>query len=163
MTDQQQPEQVPAPACACGEPASPGIVHRIEGPCYFEQQPAPQIPPVPQPAQQQPRPLPILRYFDFTHLPEPLRQVSAEFASLAMYVADYLPPGPEQSVALRKLLEAKDAAVRAGLDLPKPVPQVRTGEVCCGGMAPSSATTIGVGEPCCSPQQQTNEEGSSHG
>ena len=30
-----------------------------------------------------------------------------------------LPPGPETAVALRKLLESKDAAVRAALDLPK--------------------------------------------
>lgn len=123
MTDQppfEQAEQVPT--CACGEPAAPGVVHRTGAPCYYEQ-------PVSQPS-----PLPILRYFDFTHLPEPLRQVSAEFASLAMYVADYLPPGPEQRVALRKLLEAKDAAVRAALDLPRPVPPTPLvdPDVCCG-------------------------------
>lgn len=60
----------------------------------------------------------ILRYFDFEHLPEgPLRDTSAKFKPLAYELADLLPAGPEQTVALRKLLESKDAAVRAALDL----------------------------------------------
>ncbi|MET9479890.1 hypothetical protein [Streptomyces sp. NPDC006638] len=62
--------------------------------------------------------LPILRYFKFGHLPDHLKAVSAPFADLANQLADSLPPGPETSVALRKLLESKDAAVRAALDLP---------------------------------------------
>lgn len=61
---------------------------------------------------------PILKYFDFTHLPEPLRRVSLPFSELAYRLNASLPPGPELSVALRKLLESKDAAVRAALDLP---------------------------------------------
>jgi hypothetical protein len=61
---------------------------------------------------------PILRYFDLTHLPNgPLRQVSARFADLAVWVDESLPDGAEKSTALRKLIEAKDAAVRAALDL----------------------------------------------
>lgn len=60
---------------------------------------------------------PILRHFTFGHLPEgPLRQTSEIFAELAMWADDCLPNGPEKSTALRKLLEAKDAAVRAALD-----------------------------------------------
>lgn len=62
---------------------------------------------------------PILRYFAFAHLPEHLQAVSAPFADLAHRLVESLPPGPETSVALRKLLESKDAAVRAALDLPK--------------------------------------------
>ncbi|MFI0236316.1 hypothetical protein [Streptomyces sp. NPDC016845] len=62
---------------------------------------------------------PILRYFKFGHLPDHLRSVSAPFADLANQLVATLPPGPELSVALRKLLESKDAAVRAALDLPK--------------------------------------------
>lgn len=58
---------------------------------------------------------PILRYFKFGHLPERLRAVSAPFADLANQLVEALPPGPELSVALRKLLESKDAAVRAAL------------------------------------------------
>lgn len=62
---------------------------------------------------------PILRYFAFSHLPDHLKAVSAPFADLANQLVEALPPGPELSVALRKLLESKDAAVRAALDLPK--------------------------------------------
>lgn len=61
---------------------------------------------------------PMLRYFEHEHLPEgPLRTTSAVFASLAKAVAHDLPRSPERTVALRKLLEAKDAAVRCALDL----------------------------------------------
>lgn len=62
---------------------------------------------------------PILRYFQFGHLPDHLKAVSAPFADLANQLVASLPPGPELSVALRKLLESKDAAVRAALDIPK--------------------------------------------
>ncbi len=56
----------------------------------------------------------LLRLFDFSHLPSPLREMSARFARLAAEVALEC-EGPEATVALRKLLEAKDAAVRAVL------------------------------------------------
>lgn len=62
---------------------------------------------------------PLLRYFEFDHLQEgPLRNASRPFHALAHQLEDMLPPGPEKTVALRKLLEAKDAAVRSALDLP---------------------------------------------
>ena len=60
-------------------------------------------------------PAPILRYFKFGHLPEHLKAVSAPFAQLANDLDEALPDGAEKSVALRKLLESKDAAVRAAL------------------------------------------------
>lgn len=60
---------------------------------------------------------PIMRYFGTGHLPEPLAKVSNQFGELARWVDESLPPGPEKSVALRKLLEGKDAAVRSALDL----------------------------------------------
>lgn len=56
----------------------------------------------------------LLRFFRFGHLPEVLQQVSARFAACAVFVAVHT-DGPEATVALRKLLEAKDAAVRAAL------------------------------------------------
>lgn len=59
---------------------------------------------------------PILRYFEYGHLKAPQRQVSQSAATLATEWDRTLPDGPEKSVALRKLLEAKDAAVRASLD-----------------------------------------------
>lgn len=58
---------------------------------------------------------PILRYFEYSHLPERLQNVSRPFALLAQTMAE-LPPGAEVSAGLRKLLEAKDCAVRAALD-----------------------------------------------
>lgn len=59
---------------------------------------------------------PILRYFTYEHLPPKLQSISISFCHLARIIEDRLPKGPEKSVALRKLLEAKDAAVRAALD-----------------------------------------------
>jgi hypothetical protein len=56
----------------------------------------------------------ILQFFAYDHLPEKLREVSRPFGELAAVVAK-LPQNPERTVALRKLLEAKDAAVRAAL------------------------------------------------
>ena len=61
---------------------------------------------------------PILRYFAWEHLPPKLAQVSQQFAILANHIEETIPSGPERAVALRKLLESKDAAVRAALDLP---------------------------------------------
>lgn len=59
---------------------------------------------------------PILKYFEYNHLPERLQKVSQPFASLAYTTVKTLPKCAETSVALRKLLEAKDAAVRAALE-----------------------------------------------
>ncbi|OYX62056.1 MAG: hypothetical protein B7Y88_14785 [Sphingomonadales bacterium 32-64-17] len=58
---------------------------------------------------------PILRYFHFAHLPEKLQVTSIKFYELACYIIAVLPRNPERTVALRKLLEAKDAAVRANV------------------------------------------------
>ena len=58
---------------------------------------------------------PILQFFESGHLPEGLRAVSSYFGSLAFTIVETLPRSPERTVALRKLLEAKDAAVRAKL------------------------------------------------
>lgn len=58
---------------------------------------------------------PILQFFEFAHLPEFLQNVSAPFCQLAKDIVGSLPRNPERTVALRKLLEAKDAAVRAKL------------------------------------------------
>lgn len=60
--------------------------------------------------------LEILRYFTYEHLSPSLQKVSERFYRLAQDIR-HLPAGPERSVALRKLLESKDAAVRAALDL----------------------------------------------
>lgn len=57
----------------------------------------------------------VLRFFTFAHLPAHLQEISAPFTALAYRVARKAPTNPETTVALRKLLEAKDAAVRAAL------------------------------------------------
>lgn len=58
---------------------------------------------------------PILQFFSWAHLPEHLRVASKPFGDLAQQLVESLPRNPERTVALRKLLEAKDAAVRAAL------------------------------------------------
>jgi hypothetical protein len=50
--------------------------------------------------------------FEYQHLPEHLRRVSAWLVSLARLILDEVSDGPELSACLRKLLEAKDCAVR---------------------------------------------------
>jgi len=57
----------------------------------------------------------IMQFFAFEHLPEHLREVSRPFGATASWVVQNVPRNPERTVALRKLLEAKDAAVRAAL------------------------------------------------
>ena len=57
----------------------------------------------------------ILRFFKYGHLPVHLQVRSKPWADLARHVVESVPPGPERTVALRKLLEGKDAAVRAAL------------------------------------------------
>lgn len=62
----------------------------------------------------------ILRYFHYWHLPQPLQAVSQPFCDLAHQLAESLPASPEVTVCLRKLLEAKDGAVRAALPPQEP-------------------------------------------
>lgn len=57
----------------------------------------------------------ILQFFAYEHLPPQLQEVSRPFGQLADMIVENLPRNPERTVALRKLLEAKDAAVRARL------------------------------------------------
>lgn len=56
---------------------------------------------------------PLLQFFKYDHLPEKLQAVSKPFGDLATNLVATLPRNPERTTALRKLLEAKDCAVRA--------------------------------------------------
>jgi hypothetical protein len=58
----------------------------------------------------------MLKWFAYDHLPEKLQSASKPFGELANRLCEMAQPGPERTVALRKLLEAKDAAVRAVLN-----------------------------------------------
>ena len=58
---------------------------------------------------------PIMRWFDYAHLPEKLQPVSERFYHLAWAIEKTTSVGPEKSACLRRLLEAKDCAVRASM------------------------------------------------
>ena len=58
---------------------------------------------------------PILQFFTYAHLRNDLQAVSKSFHELAYYMVKTLPRNAERSAGLRKLLEAKDCAVRAYL------------------------------------------------
>ncbi len=55
---------------------------------------------------------PIIQFFKYDHLPPKLQEVSRRFWALAVVMVEELPRNPERTVALRHLLDAKDAAVR---------------------------------------------------
>jgi hypothetical protein len=58
---------------------------------------------------------PILQFFAHAHLPAHLAEVSRPFCEMAERIVATLPRNAERTVALRKLLESKDAAVRAAV------------------------------------------------
>ena len=55
----------------------------------------------------------LKQFFEYSHLPPHLAEVSQPFCELADHILKNLPENPERTTALRKLLEAKDCAVRA--------------------------------------------------
>jgi hypothetical protein len=55
----------------------------------------------------------MLPFFRFSHLPDGLKGTSMQFANLAITMVTTIPQNAERTVALRKLLESKDCAVRA--------------------------------------------------
>ena len=58
---------------------------------------------------------PIMKFFKYEHLPAHLQPHSKPWADLAKALMQTLPRNAERATALRKLLEGKDAAVRAAL------------------------------------------------
>lgn len=57
----------------------------------------------------------MMQFFAFAHLPAHLQAISRPFGELAQQMVDTLPSNAERTAGLRKLLEAKDCAVRAVL------------------------------------------------
>lgn len=55
----------------------------------------------------------LMQFFACAHLPEHLRETSLKFCLLAYDIDSSILDNPEKTTALRKLLEAKDCAVRA--------------------------------------------------
>lgn len=74
---------------------------------------------------------PILHFFHYTHLPAALQTVSKPFCDLAEHIVTRIARSEERGVALRKLLEAKDAAVRANVHIPEVKPR-KTSDVAFG-------------------------------
>jgi hypothetical protein len=56
----------------------------------------------------------LMQFFEYKHLPEHLQPVSKSFQEFAAGIDTY-PNNPEKTTCLRKLLEAKDCAVRSWL------------------------------------------------
>lgn len=57
----------------------------------------------------------IYEWFEYSHLPEKAQRISAQFRDLVDEMLHLTATSAEQSAGLRKLLEAKDCFVRAGL------------------------------------------------
>jgi len=57
----------------------------------------------------------IMQWFSYEHLPDFLQKVSAPFGDVAKWLIEEMPDNEQRAVALQKLLEAKDAAVRSRL------------------------------------------------
>jgi hypothetical protein len=58
----------------------------------------------------------MLQFFTYKHLPADLQTASEPFCILAEHVVAKFPRNAERTVTLRKLLEAKDCAVRCLLE-----------------------------------------------
>lgn len=59
---------------------------------------------------------PMLKWFNWQHLPAHLQAVSAPLKRVAEEMDAAMPDGPEKSAGMRKLLEEKDCFVRAAID-----------------------------------------------
>lgn len=60
-----------------------------------------------------------IKYFEYSHLPGRMQEISKMVSELAHKMESELPDGPEKSAGMRKLLEAKDCFVRASTEQPK--------------------------------------------
>lgn len=98
-------EKIMAQQALVPEPETPERIHTTP----FPNRPAPQ------PSATNAHEERMLKWFTYDHLPANLQTVSAPWCELAVLVSHQLKSGPERTVALRKLLEGKDAAVRAAL------------------------------------------------
>ena len=58
---------------------------------------------------------PVEQFFAYAHLPHAMQQVSKPFGKLAEHILQTLPRNAERTKSLDRLLEAKDAAVRAAI------------------------------------------------
>ena len=59
---------------------------------------------------------PLMKHFEYGSLDKELADVAIIFLVAARNVCADLKPGPERTVSLRKLIEARDAALRAKIN-----------------------------------------------
>lgn len=57
----------------------------------------------------------IMQFFEYKHLPEKLQAISAPFGKLAHEMNVKVPNNSEKGRMMRRLLDAKDCAVRAAI------------------------------------------------
>ena len=55
----------------------------------------------------------MMKWLSWRHLPPELQNIVQLYQELGMSICANIPAGPERTVALRKLVESKDCAVRA--------------------------------------------------
>ena len=58
----------------------------------------------------------MMRWFEDSHLPEDLREVTGPIRGLAEAMDQLLPESAEKTAGLRKLVEAKDCLVRSRIE-----------------------------------------------
>lgn len=58
---------------------------------------------------------PVMQFFRVDHLPEAIQPIVAIMAAVGLLLCEQLPDNLEKQVALRRLMETKEAAVRAML------------------------------------------------
>ncbi len=59
----------------------------------------------------------LIKFFKYDHLPPHLQEISKMFYDLAIQIEAKIPQTSEQTVSLRKLLESKDCAIRAVVEM----------------------------------------------
>jgi hypothetical protein len=62
----------------------------------------------------------MMKWLSYEHLPEELQGCVKSYRKLGTTICQLIPAGPERTVALRKLVESKDCAVRAIIEGKEP-------------------------------------------
>jgi hypothetical protein len=58
----------------------------------------------------------MMRWLSYEHLAAELQSLVKVYNDLGLLICNSIPAGPERTVALRKLVESKDCAVRAHIE-----------------------------------------------
>lgn len=88
----------------------------------------------------------LLQFFSYEHLPPNLQPISRKCCELASAMDAMLPEGAEKTAGMRKLLEAKDAFVRAAIEKPAQPPAI---PCACGQPSTRSIAINGHALPVC--------------